>query len=1269
MAETLELVILVDTKKGIVSVRKADGQIKKLGKTAEKTTKKGKKDFDSLWKSMAIGSLVAKGLTASLRTLQRAMSGVVNEAMDFEDQFANVSTLITDSSVDISGMRNEILGMAGELGSATELTKGMYQALSAGVAPGEAVKFIGEAAKFSKAALTDMTSGVDILTTVINAYGLKASEVTHVSDTLFEVIKQGKTTGAELSQSLGLVIPTFAQMGAGLDELGASMATLTKFGHGTDIAVTSLNATMMSVLKPQKEAIKLADELGINFSKAAIKSMGLQKWLADVQSKLKGNTEAMATLFPNVRALRATMTLAGEGAEEYAKQLKNMQDVTGNTDIAFKKQQATLRATITAMKNEFVATLIRALLPAMKDLREWLKENREGMRQFADRITSGIKVIGNIIKIFWDLRNVIIEVTKALVVMWTARKLNSFISKLAEMKTAMAGGMTTAVKFQAAGLAFYTGWRIGRAISDLFGLDDAFAGAFEKGLDFFGLTHKSTAILNENRAEQAAVAKMLRNVATRLGETSENMQTQAAAVRKNRQAYAALPPELKKLVDGLTKTKTAFLEVEKAEKKKIETEKTAKAATEAAVAATNERARVLREELEPAAKKASDAFLEQLNLTEEMIPVNERLTAKVKAYYDEAFPVTDLLEDLTKKTEQSKKEVETFSDAWADAEARMKLIQTAMNGINSLLGKLGVNLNEVAPGVQDVGEGLLTAFTAKDIFSKITGIAQAIGGIVDAIGSLLGGDGIGQAITRENSWMKMNEELTESLRELAKEVGDTHAATSLMLSDIMDQSDITVDNFAEWANRVKEIFIDLERGYISQSEFLETMGASWTKLVGEAQRLGTEGSFEMLSIIREMRNSGQEVAEITEYINRTLNKGLDAFSQYIKVPGDIAREIVDLEKSISDLKIGSKEYTEALEQLDALDMKFSQMTSQENFDRATQYAMAFFNSLQAEGNTMMEIINIMGNQLDTLFDIGQVGEFESGMLSELFGLRQFVTDNEDVINSISASQEMLRAFGNTAFLTQEIFQTSQQDALDFYDQLRAAGGSQVDSLRAVAPLLAEQLWFSEQYNLTLDARTKELIENAKAEGIRLDAMRPIEEVQREMADNIADLVDVFKEWLGLTEDQTKALGKMGSAVRSIADESRRIQMPGFSKTGPAVDRIPEFATGTNRQFVEEDGLFKLHAGEIADVTNDNRMRITPAAAAPAGGEGLGGGRVNNINLNIPISFQSDVVIGGADSTPEEAANQYNQILDDNVGNVRDEIEKVATEVFMERFNV
>jgi len=1222
MAETLELVILVDTKKGIVSVRKAGGEIKQLGKTAEKTGKEGKKNFGSLWKSMAVGALVAKGLTASLRTLKRAVSDVVNEAMDFEDQWANVTTLVSDSSINMSVFRNEILDMAGELGSATELTKGMYQALSAGVKPGEAVKFVGDAARFAKAGLTDMDSAVKVIATAMNVYGFRVDQASEISDIFFETNKRGMTTVNELAGSFGRVMGVAKSVGIEFRELNAIVASLTAGGIKTTETMSSLKAIVANIATPTEQARVAAKRLKIQFDIAAVSAKGFTGFMKDMTDKVKGDVQAQKDLFGSIEAFNAIAVLTSkEGMKRYTEALDAMGKKTDNTNIAFRKQQSTLRATVTAIKNEFLAVLTKKLLPGMKALSKWLNENKEDVSAFIKSAVAGLAEFSKGIMKF---------------IGWIAKATNKFVKFTKDF-----GQFANELRKEKADLASYRD-----SYSDI-------VTAIQQVKQAMGKTKELRAFNVEMR---------------RITSSSDDYATKninlLQLLTKHTKANNALRKAYKKIRDA----QRGVIEASSEEAAKVEELSDAEEERKKILAANIEleKARLkIWKEWEPQIRKIDDSLFKLLGIEREGFGIKHAMNEANKKTLEQ-FPLlgTAWLDNMKKVKDNSKATKKWVID-WEDANEVLQFSKSVLSGITDILGSLGVELNKTTDDLIGLAEG--AASIAVGISKKNP--AMIIQGVVSAIGSaisLLSGDGIGQAITRENSWMKMNEALTESLKELAKEVGDTHAATSLMLSDIMDQSDITVDNFADWANRVKEIFIDLESGYISQSEFLTTMGASWTKLVGEAQRLGTEGSAEMLGIIRKMRDSGQEIAEITEYINSTLNSGLNAFSQYIKVPGDIAREIVDLEKSISDLRIGSSEYTEALEQLDALDMKFSQMTSQENFDRATQYAMAFFNSLQAEGNTMMEIINIMGSQLDTLFDIGQVGGFESGMLSELFGLRQFVTDNQDVINSIGASQEMLRAFGNTAFLTQEIFQASQQDALGFYDQLRAAGGSQVDSLRAVAPLLAEQLWFSEQYNLTLDARTKELIDNARAEGIRLDAMRPIEEVQREMGDNIRELVDIFKDWLGVTDDQTKALGKMGSIVRSIADESRRIQMPGFSKTGPAVDRIPAFASGTNRQFVKEDGMFELHAGEIADVTNDDRMRITPAVAAPPGGGGSGGGGTS-LSISAPISLvnENTFINSGSSEDPDKFAADVNQVIEDNLDDIEVKFETMIRKVVRE----
>lgn len=358
MAEAVKIIRIeldADTRKLIRGMNQANKAVNKTGKSMNKLQKNMKR---------LISGFVA----------WRALKGITNLVAGFEKSFANVTTLVDQSTEANKKMQDGLLDLAGELGTATELSEGLYQALSASIEPARAVKFIGEAAKFAKAALTDTRTSVDVLTTVINAYGLEAKDAAHISDLLFQTIKDGKITGEELSSSLGRLIPIAANTGVGLDQIGAAMATLTKTGIKADEAVVSLRQVLISVLKPGKEAMETAQRLGIQFNTAAIESMGLQKWLAHVKEKTKGSGEELARLFPNVRALTGVMNLAGKASEEYARLLGNQQNVMGNVDIAFEKQNKTIDAAYNAFKNKLAAAITKDVLPAMGDLAEVLRD-------------------------------------------------------------------------------------------------------------------------------------------------------------------------------------------------------------------------------------------------------------------------------------------------------------------------------------------------------------------------------------------------------------------------------------------------------------------------------------------------------------------------------------------------------------------------------------------------------------------------------------------------------------------------------------------------------------------------------------------------------------------------------------------------------------------------------------------------------------------------------------------------------------------------------
>ncbi|HWR36367.1 MAG TPA: phage tail tape measure protein [Clostridia bacterium] len=251
-------------------------------------------------------------------------------ALEFENAFAEVSTIVATRTpqgvAQLAQLKREILDLPPMLGDATDLTHGLYEALSSGVAPANAVRFVGESALFARASLTDTRTAVDVMTTVLAAYGREAKDAGNISAALFETINLGKTRGPELAGSLGRVVPIAASLKVSLSEVLAAVATLTLAGLSTDEAMTALRGSMTALLSPTGEAEKMAKELGIDLRqmREELKDKGLAAVMGEMAQKTNGATEATAALFGNVRALNGVLTLTGPQAHQYQEILKRV---------------------------------------------------------------------------------------------------------------------------------------------------------------------------------------------------------------------------------------------------------------------------------------------------------------------------------------------------------------------------------------------------------------------------------------------------------------------------------------------------------------------------------------------------------------------------------------------------------------------------------------------------------------------------------------------------------------------------------------------------------------------------------------------------------------------------------------------------------------------------------------------------------------------------------------------------------------------------------
>ena len=336
-----------------------ENQLKNLEKEAAKSNA-AINSFGEKMKEMG-GKLTAAGKT--IMPLSAAVAGIGTaaavSAVNFEDAMAKVSTIADTMEVPLDSLRSQILELSSQTGiSANEIADNVYNAISAGQKTGDAVNFVTNSTKLAKAGFADAGSALGVLTTILNAYGMEASEVTNVSDMLIQTQNLGKTTVAELSSSMGKVIPTANAYHVKLDQLCAGYAKMTANGVATAESTTYMNSMLNEL---GKSGTTVSDILKEKTGKSFAELMENGASLADVLSVLKESADeqnlSFGDLWSSAEAGKAGLILLGDSADDFNATLAQMRESTGAAESAFEKLQTNsskINKAVNDVKNTFI---------------------------------------------------------------------------------------------------------------------------------------------------------------------------------------------------------------------------------------------------------------------------------------------------------------------------------------------------------------------------------------------------------------------------------------------------------------------------------------------------------------------------------------------------------------------------------------------------------------------------------------------------------------------------------------------------------------------------------------------------------------------------------------------------------------------------------------------------------------------------------------------------------------------------------------------------
>ncbi|WP_242864621.1 phage tail tape measure protein [Clostridium botulinum] len=311
-------------------------------------------------------------------------------SIDFEEAFAKTSTIMDETEVSYDDMKKAIMDLSRQTGiSAEAIADDVYNAISAGQKTGDAVNFVTNSTKLAKAGFAESSQTLDVLTTILNSYGMQAKEVTKVSDKLVSTQNIGKTTVAELSSSMGKIIPTAKAVGVNLDQLCTGYALMTSKGIATAETTTYMASMFNELGKNGTTASKALLEMsGKSFQELINEGKSLGDILAIMDEGAKKSGKSLLDVFGSAEAGKAAMIIATDGGNAFNDVLGKMSDSAGATDKAFEKMNNTtannFKKSINEMKlsaiqmGNALSPVISAVSKGFKSIADWMSNLSEG---------------------------------------------------------------------------------------------------------------------------------------------------------------------------------------------------------------------------------------------------------------------------------------------------------------------------------------------------------------------------------------------------------------------------------------------------------------------------------------------------------------------------------------------------------------------------------------------------------------------------------------------------------------------------------------------------------------------------------------------------------------------------------------------------------------------------------------------------------------------------------------------------------------------------
>ena len=303
----------------------------------------------------------------------RVFKSLIDSAKEYETALINMGK-VTDRT--FAQLRADISSIGPELGSATDLMKGYYQVISAGVTkPRKALQLLTAASRAAKVSHVEQAEVVKGLTAIMAGFAGKLKDATVAADLLLGIEKGAKATFGELIPVVGGLAQLANDLNISYNEMGGALATVSMTSGDVTEATTRLKALFIALIKPSDEMTKSLGLLRKRFKEMGeasvnelIRVVGFTKAMRLLEKSFEGSDIAMGKTIGRQRAIISFSALAANNFETLVEKIDIVTDGVGLQAEAWEKYEKTFegamhkfQATMENVRKDFGTLFLPAL--------------------------------------------------------------------------------------------------------------------------------------------------------------------------------------------------------------------------------------------------------------------------------------------------------------------------------------------------------------------------------------------------------------------------------------------------------------------------------------------------------------------------------------------------------------------------------------------------------------------------------------------------------------------------------------------------------------------------------------------------------------------------------------------------------------------------------------------------------------------------------------------------------------------------------------------